>query len=138
MSGEVRMPPVAAHEDVARFILFGRWIRTSDQTVKKDAFIPPHSLELSVTRHKDISMSELWRIGQTVAAARPATLYGRADLQAKEVRRQRLEIEPRPVANNPNHANITGWPTEKPAQMSLALELAAAARYLPNPTSVRT
>ncbi len=126
---------VAADEWLARFILFSRWIRSSGQiqTVKPDAFIPHPYPDLSVTRHTGLSVKDLWRIGQAVADARPATLYGRADITAAEIRRQKLDVEPKPVPENLNHANITGWPSDKPSQKSFAQELAAVARYVPKP-----
>ena len=126
-------PIVAAEELLARFITSSSWIRKSDQTVTQNAFIPHPYPDLSVTRHKDLSHGQLWRIGQEVANARPATLYGRADVTATEVRRQKLEVEPRPVPENLNHASIIGWPADKPAQKSFAQELAAVARYVAKP-----
>lgn len=135
MSDAAYLPQVTADEWLARFILFSKWIRSTDNTPKPDAFIPHPWPDLSVTRHKDISVEELWRIGQGIADARPATLYGRADLTAEEVRRQTLDVEPRPVPDNGNHACIVGWPTDKPAQKILAQELAAVARYVPKPAS---
>ncbi len=135
MSVDGAMPSIANEELLARFIVFSRWIR-SNQTVKPDAFMPPSTLDLSVTRHKDLSIQTLWQIGQQVADARPATLYGRADLTATEVRRQKLEVEPRPVPENLNHASIIGWPADKPAQKSFAQELAAVARYVAKPSAL--
>ena len=135
MSDEGVGSPVTSDEQLARFILFSNWIRKSDQTVKQDAFIPrPYpDLDLSVTRHNNLSEQELWRIGQRIADARPATLYARADIRAAEVRRQSLEVEPKPVAKNPNHANVIGWPADKPAQKIIAQELAAKANFVPRP-----
>lgn len=124
-------PTVAAEEWLARFITSSRWIRASDQTVKQDAFIPHPYPDLSVTRHKNLSVEELWRIGQDVADRRPATFYGKADLTAEQVRRNKLQVEERPEPDNLNHATIIGWPDDKPAQKILAQELAAIARYTP-------
>lgn len=138
MSDEGAGSAVASDEQLARFILFSKWIRTSDQTVKPDAFIPHPYPDLSVTRHKNLSEQELWQIGQGIADARPATLYGRADIRKAEVRRQALEVEPKPVANNPNHANVIGWPVDKPAQKIIAQELAAKANFVPKPQSARS
>lgn len=135
MTDKKKISPVTNDEWLARFILFGRWIRVPDQTVKPDAFIPHPYPDLSVTRHKNLSEHELWRIGQGVADARPAKLHGRADIQVTEVRRQALNVESKPVANNPNHANVTGWPVEKSAQKSIAQQLAAAARYVRKPVT---
>jgi hypothetical protein len=124
---------IAAEEWLARFITSSRWIRNHDQTVKPDAFIPYPYPELSVSRHKDLSVQELWRIGQEIADARPVTLHGRADVTAGQVRRQKLEVESRPIPGNLNHASIIGWPPDKPAQKSYAQEIAAVARYVPKP-----
>jgi len=133
MSNSGTEAPVASIEQLARFIVFSGWIRRSDQTVKQDAFIPPPDLELSVTRHKNLSEQELWRIGQSVADSRPAKLHGRADIRAVNVRQQALDVEPNPAPGNPNHANVIGWPVDKPAQKIIAQELAAKARFLPTP-----
>ena len=127
------MLSVADWELLARFITSSRWIRPSNKTVKPDAFIPHPYPDLSVTRHKELSEEQLWQIGQGIANARPATLHGRADLTAKEVRQQKLEVEGRPVPENLNHASITGWPVDKPSQKSFAQEIAALARYVAKP-----
>lgn len=120
---------VADEECLARFILFSQWIRSSDQTVRPDAFIPYPYPDLSVTRHINLSEEALWKIGQDVADTRPAKLYGRADIYASTAQQQHLRVDSAPVPNNPNHANITGWPTDKPAQKMIALQLAADSAY---------
>jgi hypothetical protein len=122
------LAPVAEHENVARFILYSKWVRNSDQTVKPDAFIPHPYPDLSVTRHIGLSQEELWQIGKTVAEKRPATLYGRADLNKRSILRRNLQAIP--TATPKNHANIVGWPMDKPAQKMIALELSAAAIYV--------
>ena len=133
MSNVLLAPAVGDSERLARFITSSKWIRTSDTTVKQDSFIPYPYPDLSVTRHGSLSQEELLEIGKTVAAARPATLYGRADVLAQYIRRQKLDVEPRPVPENLNHASIIGWPIDKPAQKSYAQELAAAAQFVPAP-----
>ena len=72
------------------------WYR-KDRTLKPDCFIPHPYPDLSMTRHWGLSESALWQIGQATASARPATLYGRADLKAAEVRRQSLQIDAAPL-----------------------------------------
>jgi hypothetical protein len=131
MSEEPVNEKIVDDEWLARFILYSRWIRSSDNTVKQDAFIPPQDSELSVTRHLDLSEAELWKTGQAVANTRSSTLYGRADLQAIATRNQSLEV--RPDFPPKNHAIIIGWPDDKPAQKIIALELARAALYVSNP-----
>lgn len=120
---------VTDDECLARFILFSKWIRSPDQTVKPDAFIPYPYPDLSVTRHIDLSVEALWKMGQDVADARPARLYGRADIYASNARRQHLRINPAPAPNNPNHANIDSWPADKPAQKIIAQQLAVDSVY---------
>lgn len=126
------MSPVTDDEHLTRFVLFKGWIRSSDNTVRPDAFIPYPYPDLSVTRHLGLSVSEIWQIGQQVADNRPATLYGRADVQALHIARQSLRIVP--TAEPKNHANVNGWPKDKPAQKIIAQELAAVAQYFLNPT----
>lgn len=128
MPVETDLPPVADDELLARFVLVNKWVR-SDQTVRQDAFIPHPHVDLSVTRHIGLSEQELWHLGQSVANKRALPLYGRADIQALVVKRQSLRIEPTPEPKN--HANITGWPSDKSAQKSIAQEIAAAARFVP-------
>jgi len=92
---------------------------------------PPPDFKLSVTRHIDLSDLALWQIGQAVADARPAaTLHGRADLKVVDVKRQTLQVDAAPLPENLNHANIAGWPPDKPAQKIIAIELAASARFV--------
>jgi hypothetical protein len=125
---------IGGNELLARFITSSKWFR-SDQTVRQDAFIPHPYSDLSVTRHKSLTEAAIWKVGQDIANARPATLYGRADISAEEVRRQKLTVEARPVPENLNHAGILGWPPDKPSQKILALELAAIARFVPRPAT---
>lgn len=127
MSEESKLLPVTDDELLARFVLFSSWIR-NDKTIRPDAFIPHPYPDLSVTRHLGLLESELWQIGQTVADKRPARLYGRADVQAITVKAQSLRIEPTPEPKN--HANITGWPVDKPGQKIIAMEIAAIAQFV--------
>ncbi len=133
MNDEEIGSPVSSNEQLARFILASNWIRKGDRTIKPDAFIPYPYPNLSVTRHSNVSAQVLWRVGQNIADARPATLYGRADICVAAVSGQMLEVVAQPVINNPNHANVTGWPADKPSQKIIAQELAAAATFVPKP-----
>jgi hypothetical protein len=125
---------VGDEESVARFILYEKWIRKSDNTPKPDAFIPPSDLNLSVTRHIGLPEEGIWEIGQKVAHDRAekgsnAKLEGRADLSVNEVRKISLEVQAHPLPENLNHAHITDWPIDKSARKSMAQELAAVAQY---------
>lgn len=124
--------PVNENELLARFILFSKWFR-SDSTVKPEAFMPHPHVDLSVTRHQSLTGDEIWAIGHNVANARKVRFYGRADIRASDVLRQSLKVKSAPVINNPNHANILGWPEQKPAQKIIAVQLAASAKYYSNP-----
>lgn len=127
---------VDSDESLARFVVFSKWIRSSDKTIKPDAFIPHPYEDLSVTRHaqpNNLSERELWEIGQDVANSRKSTLYGRADIRAITVRQQKLDVIPKRVKGNPNHANIIHWPNDKALQKIIAQKIAAVAQYLPKP-----
>ena len=124
---------VGDEEQLARFILFSKWIRSSDQTVKPEAFLPDPNFELSVTRHLALTDEALWNVGENVAAASARNLHGRADIGAGFVRQQSLNVDSAPVQNNPNHANIINWPPDKPAQKIIALVLASHSVYRVKP-----
>ncbi len=128
------LPPITLDELLARFITVKAWVR-ANQTIPQDAFIPPKDLQLSVTRHIHLTAAELRKIGQNVAdqvtKTPKAPLHGRADVRVHQVTAQKLNTEAAPLAGNPNHAHVTGWPGEKSAQKIIALELAALAAYHP-------
>lgn len=125
--------PVAETELLARFILFRNRVR-SDGTVKYGAFMPPKSLELSVSRHEGKTELQLWARGTAVAVASERNLVGRADITAGLVRSvEPLDAVEARLPDDPGHAHITGWPEvvdDKSVQMILASELAAAAIFV--------
>jgi hypothetical protein len=93
----------------------------------------PHPYqELSVTRHLQATEAEIWAVGKDVAATR--CLRGRADIRASDCSIESLRVVAKPVPNNPNHADIEGWPLSKPDQKVIALKLAASAgQVIPSP-----
>jgi hypothetical protein len=115
-------PSVKSDEWLARFILYSRYIR-ENHTIRPEAFMPHPMRDLSVTRRLQLSNSELWDVGRDIAL----TLYGRADVRTFIFQKQKLRVVAAPEPNNPNHANVTGWPEEKSAQKSRAQEIAASA-----------
>jgi len=96
--------------------------------------MPPSDLQLSVTRQTGLSEEALWQVGQTVVAEITgkdgASLLGRADLAVGSIMAP-LTIEPDPLPTNLNHAQIVGWPEDKPAKKNLAQRLAAISSYQP-------
>jgi len=76
------VPPVAHDELLARFATQSAQFRASDLTVKQDLFMPHPRSELSVMRHRDASLDEVWLIGQGTASQLNRFLYGRADIEA--------------------------------------------------------
>ena len=123
------IPAVDSKEMLARFILSKSYFR-ADKTLKPNAFMPPSNLLLSVTRHRDALDKEIWDIGQDIASTQGRTLYGRGDLQASTCIENGLNVQAEPVPGNPNHADISNWPSGIPEQKIIALELAVNAVYI--------
>lgn len=128
------VPAVTSDELMGRFIIFSKHIRPSDNTVKPDAFVPHPQVELSVTRHREATEDELWKEGRRVAAFRTARLYGRADVAANTFEKEDLTVVEKPIAENPNHADVIDWPADKAAQKMKAREIANKAVFVAAPT----
>lgn len=124
--------PVTEDEWLARYIVRKNHIR-SDGTVKPDPFIPYKWVELSVTRHLGLEESEIWEAGRQVSAELGEPLIGRADTQARTHTLRGLRVIAAPLKNNSNHANVEGWPADKPGQKELALLIAREANFKPMP-----
>ncbi len=122
------VPPVADNELLARFIVNSNEKR-DDGTVTPKLFLPYKQVDLSVNRHREATPEETWTIGRHVAATREKTLYGLADIRASSCRIAPLDVVSKPILpDNPNHADIVGFPPppRKDEQLSLAQKLAAA------------
>lgn len=125
------VPEVEDYELLARYIVSSKEFRKIDNTVKPQAFIPYSHVELSVTRHRDATDDELWQIGRDVAKQRSKNLYGRTDIIAYKCREADLTVVPDPLLpENPNHANLIGYPPAKEDQLSIALKIAETASNL--------
>lgn len=121
------IPPVDDEELLARYIVRKSEYR-SDGLVKPGLFMPWSRSEISVNRHLECKESEIWQVGRHVAAVRQCELQGRCDIAASACRIPPLKVVPQPLSDNPNHAGIIDFPTEKKEdQKSLAMKLAAAA-----------
>ncbi len=120
------IPDVADNELLARFIVNSNEKRP-DGKVSHKLFMPYQWIELSINRHREATMEETWQVGFLVATPRSKQLYGLANIRASKCRIENLDVVPDPILpSNPNHANITGYPTAKEDQMALAAELAAS------------
>jgi hypothetical protein len=121
------VPPVDDDELLARFILSSNEFR-GDDSVRPALFMPYKKVTLSVNRHRDASPEETWQIARAIAAQRKKTLYGRSDITVRACKVDSLSVVGKPLLpENPNHAEIVGYPPTREDQKSLAQELAAAA-----------
>lgn len=130
-----RVPDVSRDERLARYILVSSHVRTSDGTVRPDAFMPHPRIELSMNRHRESTDDELWQVGCDVARQRSKTLYGRADVEVVTIEFCGLSIVPKTLPANPNHADAIGWPSEKSEQKLLAIRIASVSRFIPTPSN---
>lgn len=130
------LSPVSDQEDLARFLVCSGWFSRNPQPrVKQDAFIATPYIELSVTRHIGLTEDQIWQAGEEVRAEREktenrkVTLYGRGDIQAGQVRAEKLDVVPREPPRN--HAEIVNWPSAKKSeQKSIAQKLANKAQAI--------
>lgn len=119
---------INGQEAIARYITSKRWYSREKNVVKPQAFMPPSDLRLSVFRIDNLSEPEIWKIGfkQVISKMnQPRNLHGRADIQALNILKNNLQIDPDNTP--PRHASIIGWPELKEEQKSIAQELAAKA-----------
>ncbi len=132
------IPPVNDGELLARYVTQSGQYRSSDNQVKPNLFIPHPYEALSVTRHLKANESEIWAIGNDVSSAMGRQLYGRTDIKAGKFKVESLRVVEKPLINNPNHADVEGWPIAKEDQKAIALKLAASASKLIFPLSALT
>lgn len=131
------IPPVNDDELLARYATQSGHFRASDKQVKQSLFLPHPHQELSVTRHREATETEIWSAGDDVANVLGRQLYGRADIQASACKIETLRVKAKPIIGNPNHADIEGWPTAKEDQKAIALKLAASAtKLIPSPSTL--
>lgn len=133
MLDPANVPDVERSETLSRFVVSRRHIRSSNDTVKADAFIPHPYEELSVNRDRDSSDEETWNAGFVVAQKLGRTLHGRADALAATFQSQQLATVAAPIPGNPNHVNVCSWPPGKPEQILKAKEIAEKAKLIRTP-----
>lgn len=121
------MSKVAPEERLSRFLLDKRHIRSMNNTVRFNAFLPPTSGKLSVYRTSEQNDAEIWKIGHDfVGIPRQKEVIGRADLVAEAVISQGLSVEPE-TTPHPLHADIVGWSQDTSLNKLTAIKLAAMA-----------
>jgi len=123
----VNFESVEDDEKLSRFVVQSNLIRQFDKSVRSKAFFP-YKGKVSVTRHLNLSDQEVFQIGQKITDKRKVTFYGRAEVSAKGVRDEELEVDATPNMDNPNHADIINWPKQKDIQKMIALNLAEKAK----------
>ncbi len=129
-----QVPPVDDSELLARYVLQSNHFHKKDGTPKQDLFVPHPHQDVSVTRHRDATLSEIWAVGGNVARQRGKTLYGRADIRAIDCKFDAVKVIEDPLSENPNHAVIENFPLGKEDQKAIALKLAeAAGKIIPSP-----
>jgi hypothetical protein len=127
------VPPVADSELLARYVTHHSQFRSSDHRAKPTLFMPYPHQKLSVTRHQSATEEEILKFGTNVATARNMTFYGRFDIKASDCIIHSLHVTQKPLANNSNHADIEGWPSEKEKQKAIAQLIVAVAGELISP-----
>ena len=119
-------------ENVSRFVVQKQWVR-QDLSIRSTAFLPnPKTAPLatSVTLIGGLTPKEVWRLAIGVANDMGKQLYGRTDINVKAVFSANLKLSLTPTSNNTSHADIVGWPEDKPSQKNRAQMLAAKASRL--------
>lgn len=115
---------VSLSESVARFITQKTYYRSSNRTVRHNAFMPNRDRETSVYRIIDLDDVEIFAIGRHfVADEMKKPLIGRADIVVSKILERDLRVEPYPNPH-PRHANIVDWPEDESKHKLIALELA--------------
>lgn len=123
------IPSISNEEILARYITHKREFRR-DGTVKPTLFVPYKHVELSVNRHLECSEDEIWQFGIQVATRRSRKLIARCDVAVSAcAEKVALKVKASPLQedNNPNHADIYGYPEKKNEQLSIAQKLVACA-----------
>jgi len=119
-------------EILIRFI-FSPYHIHNNGTLRWQALKPNHG-ETSVTRKNKLSDTDLLAIGKKIESVRKnnTKLSGSAEIIAKIVRLNGLDVVSAPAKNNKNHANIVNWPKSvyKDQIMTICQELVNQAKYI--------
>ncbi len=117
---------VTPDERLSRFIFDKKHLRGS---ISPAAFMPPKTGGTSVYRTCGCTAKRIWLLALVFVEGErkdKAKILGRADVEAGVVFREGLKVRPL-LRPHPRHADLTGWPEDKPSQKDKALALAEAA-----------
>ena len=127
-----RIPSAIGQDEcVTHFIFYHGHIDENRGLVDHAAF-KPHKTDrnFSVYRIKGCSEKRIWLIGYLFVELRRSDkriILARGDVECKIVFDQGLRITPKP-SPHPRHAEVIGWPDDKPTQKLKQIALAQAAK----------
>lgn len=113
---------VREEETLARYLFSKSHFRTSTNTVKHHAFMPPSDKRLSVFRTDELAEEEIWALGDSLRAE---AMAARADITVLSVKATGLAVDPDEPP--PRHACIVGWPPDESAILEKAVQLSLKA-----------
>jgi hypothetical protein len=117
------MTEVSRSETITRFLLDKSYIR-KDGSLHWRAIMPDSTDETSVFRIDNLSMQDVWDLGnEKVAKIRNKVLLGRGNFIAADVYDRSLDLAP-DTNEESRHAAIVGWPMDKDARRQIAIDLA--------------
>lgn len=132
-----RLPEQVSPVEMTTHFIFARDnFNPSKKTVHAAAFMPPKDRRLSIYRTCRCSEGKIWWLGgQYVAKKRKKAVLARGDLLAVKFARVQLVISAGRADRSPHprHANVIGWPDDKPVQKMKAVELANEATLVLKP-----
>mgnify|MGYP003386238070 CR=1 FL=1 len=113
-------------ESVSRFLVNGD-IRTSDDTVRHGAFLPPASnLKLSIFRVFSLSDDQIWALAAEKVEPSRGLVIARGDLSVAQICDNNLKVTPDKDPTS-RHADIVEWPDNRDLRATIAKVLAALA-----------
>ncbi len=119
--------PVSPSEPTSRFITQKKWIKSSTNTVRHNAFMPNKDGEVSIYRTNGLDEPQIYDIGQRyMAGILGKPLIGRAEIFVSDIMKHGLVVDIAPIPH-PRHANITNWSQDKLKNRATAMELASDA-----------
>jgi hypothetical protein len=119
---------MSSAEAITRYIFSSKHYARTTNRIRYNAFMPKNG-ETSIFLINNLDDEQIWYIGETyVAPISSRTLLARGDLESSDIYKEGLEIKP-DTTKHKLHANIIGWPLEKPEKVRyIAMELAENAQ----------